>query len=148
MSILSEIAQNHSGDLKTGITNKINELILDRENVPNDMIEAVLESHRVLCEVKNMGENEAFGHNPAIFYSLGLLSELGELAKQLIRVLRSWGSKEEEKNALELEIADVFIYAILLAHTNGIDINKLVVEKAAIVCERAKNGYYGGKMRE
>lgn len=147
VSVLSELLRDNPEDLKSAVTNKINEFNLNRESASNDMVESVLESHRVLCEVKNMGENDAFGHNPAILYSLALSGECGELANCIIKIARVWGSQEEMKKAIESELADVFLYAILLAHTNGININELVAKKAKIVAERARNGYYGGKIK-
>ncbi len=111
-----------------------------------DMVESVLTSHQSLCSIKEMGEKDAFGHDPAIFYSLALSGEVGELSNKLVKVIRRWGSFEEKKEAIESEIADVFIYAILLAFTSDIDPHRAVQEKCDIVNQRAADGYYGGPL--
>ena len=115
--------------------------------VPDRMVEHVLEAHRSLCEYKNMEEKEAFGHDPAIFYSLALTGECGELQNALIHVIRRGGTKEEKQAAIKSEIADILIYAILLAYTNDIDPTQAVKDKSEIVVQRALNGYYGGPLR-
>lgn len=112
------------------------------------MVDSVLTSHQSLCKIKEMGEKDAFGHDPAIFYSLALSGEVGELSNKLVKVIRKWGSFEEKKEAIESEIADVFIYAILLAFTSDIDPHLAVSQKCYIVEQRAREGYYGGALSE
>lgn len=113
---------------------------------PNDMVESVLASHKAMCEAKQMGTKEAFGHDPAVFYALGLAGECGELANGLIKVMRTGGTPEQKREAISQELCDVLIYAIILAYTNDIDPHTLVAEKASVVIDRARSGYYGGPL--
>ena len=112
-----------------------------------DMTTSVLESHQVLCKVKDMDEKAAFGQDPAIFYGLAMSGECGELANNLIKAIRSGGSALQKQKAILDELPDVLIYAILLAYTNNIDHVKAVAEKAVIVAQRARDGYYGGILK-
>lgn len=119
-------------------------LIEELKKSDNNIIDSVITCHRELCKQKNMGEKDAFGHDPAIFYSLALAGEIGELANNLIKVIRVGGSQKEKKKAIENELPDVQIYSVLLAYTNGIDLTRITNNKAKIVVKRAVDGYYGG----
>lgn len=112
-----------------------------------DIISAAVSSHHVMCSVKNMGPGEAFGTDPFVYYGLGLVGEAGELTGSLLRVIRSHGTQEEKKSAVESELADCIIYAVVLAYATGIDLVKQVNDKAKIVEARAKAGYYGPAIR-
>lgn len=122
-----------------------------RENAENlelrdSLQDSVMESHSILCEIKGMGVNDAFGNDPAIFYGLALAGECGELANNLIKAMRVGGTKEAKYQAICSEIADVYIYTILLAQTNEIDLEQTVRDKVKIIIERARSGYYGGRI--
>lgn len=134
------------------IYQKISAIKQEQEDKANssspDIFDSVLTAHKILCDVKQMDEMAAFGHNPAVFYGLALSGECGELANKLIKVIRIHGSKEQEKEAVESELQDVIFYAVLLAYTLQIDLPKLVNEKAKIVAQRARDGYYGGILNE
>lgn len=136
----------NTGDLSI-LNSRIEHLEGQLKLANEDMATSVSESHKVLCTVKNMDENAAFGHDPAVFYSSALSGECGELLNNLIKVIRSGGSKEQKKEAIASELADVFIYAILLAKTNGIDCEQIVADKTKIVIERSLSGYYGGPLK-
>lgn len=138
----------NSENVELFLKNKVEELSnLEDQAIP-DMVFSVLEAHESLCAVKKMGPKEAFGHNPAVFYGLALNGECGELSGSLIKVIRLHGTRDQEIAAVRAEIADILIYAILLAWTNDIDPNKIVSEKSKIVIERAISGYYGGALHE
>lgn len=117
------------------------------DNSYQDIFSSVLDSHKAMCKIKNMGKMEAFGHNPSIFYGLALSGECGELANKLVKVIRVNGTREQEREAIGSELQDVAFYMVLLAYTMEINIVKLVNEKAKIVIERAKSGYYGGALK-
>jgi len=107
------------------------------------LYETVIRSHKALCKAKNMGVKDAFGHDKAIFYGLALCGECGELANSLIKVLRLGGNFKEKKIAVASELADVIIYALVLAYVMDINIHQLVKEKCDVVIQRAEDGYYG-----
>ena len=78
----------------------------------------------------------------AIFYSerdipvehgvLGVMSELGELAKEIL-VMTDYGSRTpKDNNKLKIELGDVFFSVIILANKLGVDLNEsldIVLEK-------------------
>jgi len=135
--ILKDIPEEH----KSKILEIANQLEL-RDSIQD----SVMESHSILCDIKGMGVNDAFGNDPAIFYGLALAGECGELANNLIKAMRAGGSREDKHRAICSEIADVYIYTILLAQTNDIDLESMVREKVRIIIDRARSGYYGGKI--
>ncbi len=116
----------------------------------DDIKKMILESHKAICKAKNMGEKDAYGHDPGSYYTLALCGEAGEMANAVIKTLRNGTDKKEIKRAVESELPDVIIYAYILAHILDVPLTKLVQEKVKIVIERANNGYYGGpvKVRE
>lgn len=109
---------------------------------------SIIRSHKAICKVKQMGEKEAYGHDPAIYYTLGVAGEAGEMANALVRVLRHGPTKEKILEAIKSELPDVIIYSYVLAYVLDIDLTKLVNEKVDIVIERANAGYYGGKIKK
>jgi NTP pyrophosphatase (non-canonical NTP hydrolase) len=121
--------------------------IAEMKSAYEDIMSAAISSHHVMCEVKKMKPNEAFGNNPFVYYGLGLAGEAGELTGALLRAMRNGGSFEDMKTAAESELADCLIYAVILAYSTGIDLIKLVNEKARVVELRAKSGYYGGSVK-
>lgn len=115
-----------------------------RVNRPKNIKDVILSSHEAVCASKEMGENEAFGHHPAVYYSLAMCGECGELANNVVKAMRDGPEKMEKmKEAISSELQDVIIYAYILAETNGINIDEIVKEKVDVVISRAKNGYYG-----
>ncbi len=134
-------------EVKDCLNGRRESLIREMKQAFEDVISAAISSHHVMCEVKNMGPNEAFGNNPFVYYGLGLAGEAGELTGALLRAIRNGGSDADMKAAVESELADCLIYAVILAYSTGIDLVKLVNEKAKIVESRARAGYYGGPIR-
>lgn len=119
------------------------------EEAFEDLSTTVLKSHQALCEVKRMGEKEAYGHDPALYYALGLCGEAGELANNIVKAMRFGpGMRKRFVEAIRNELPDVMIYAYILAHTHDIDLPSLVSQKASVVVQRAKSGYYGGPLHD
>lgn len=113
-------------------------------NKPESLRDVILSSHDAVCESKEMSEKEAFGHHPAVYYSLAMCGECGELANNIVKAMRDGPDKMEKmKEAISSELQDVIIYAYILAETNGIVIDEIVKSKVDIVIQRAKDGYYG-----
>ncbi len=129
--------------LKTKLNSRRNKLLNDLQYSYEDVVSAAISSHHVMCETKNMKPNDAFGNDPFVYYALGLVGEAGELTGALLRAIRNKGDFEAKKTAVESELADCMIYAIVLAYSVGIDLVKIVNDKARIVESRAKSGYYG-----
>jgi len=144
-SILSSVM---SSDLREMLGARRSALIQELSSANEDVISAAISSHHVMCEMKNMRPDEAFGNDPFIYYGLGLAGEVGELTGALLRAMRNGGSYEDMKMAAESELADCMIYAIILAYSTGIDLTRLVNEKARIVELRARSGYYGSRLEK
>lgn len=142
-SILSSVM---SSDLREMLGARRSALIQELSSAYEDVISAAISSHHVMCEMKNMRPDEAFGNDPFIYYGLGLAGEVGELTGALLRAMRNGGSYEDMKIAAESELADCMIYAIILAYSTGINLTRLVNEKARIVELRARSGYYGSRL--
>lgn len=134
----------HTDEMISVLQARKQSLLEQMKDSLEDVISAAVSSHHVMCEVKNMRPDEAFGNDPFIYYGLGLAGEVGELTGALLRAMRNGGAYEDMKMAAESELADCMIYAVILAHSTGIDLVKLVNEKARIVELRARSGYYGG----
>jgi NTP pyrophosphatase (non-canonical NTP hydrolase) len=129
------------------IDERISNLEKNLDSADEDIMDLILKSHKVICKVKNMGEKEAFGNDPAIYYSLALSGEIGELANELTKTTRANGSADDKRKALEKELADIVIYSFILAYTTDINLYELVKKKTDIVSQRALDGYYGGPIR-
>lgn len=129
------------------IERRMTELRQTLEAAEEDVSVSILDSHRALCKAKHMGEKEAYGHDPALYYALGVCGEAGEMANAIVKAMR-YGSEARSRyvSAIQSELPDVIIYAHVLAHTHDINLPQLVSEKAAIVIERAMSGYYGGPL--
>jgi len=111
------------------VIDRLKELEAQLGAADEDMTIAVIESHKALCKVKNMGEKEAYGHDPALYYTLGICAESGELANNITRALRFGpGAHEKFVKAIESELPDVIIYSYVLAYTHDINLTKLVNE--------------------
>lgn len=120
--------------------------LMEPHNV-EPIMESVIKSHKSLCDVKKMDEKAAYGNDPAVYYSLAICGEAGEMANKIVKSLRNGTDPEAIRSAVISELPDVFIYSGVLAHVLDLDIMKLVKEKSDIVVERALNGYYGGPLK-
>lgn len=143
---LEAISSLNPSEIHEYIRKRRNDLKSSAKYAYEDIMSAAISSHHVMCEVKNMKPDEAFGNNPFIYYSLGLVGEAGELSGAVLRALRNGASTDAIRTAVESEIADCFIYTAVLAYAGGIDLVKLVNEKARVVETRARSGYYGGSL--
>lgn len=141
------IASGLPEDISSRLNRRINDLTQEMKTANEDIMSAAISSHHVMCAVKNMKPNEAFGNDPFIYYALGLVGEAGELTGALLRAIRNGDTPEGKKVAVESELADCIIYAVILAYTTGIDLVKIVNDKARIVESRARAGYYGPPLR-
>jgi NTP pyrophosphatase (non-canonical NTP hydrolase) len=93
-----------------------------------------------------MDEKAAYGQDPAMYYTLGICGEAGEMGNKIVKALRNGNDPEAVKEAVKSELPDVFIYSAVLAYVLDIDITRLVNDKVQVVMERARNGYYGGPL--
>ena len=115
------------------------ELLLSVE----DVTDSILESHDAVCEAKQMDSKEAYGHDPAMYYTLGISGEVGEMSNKIVKALRNGSDDGKVKKAVESELPDIIIYSHILAHVLDINLTKLVSDKTKIVVNRSKSGYYG-----
>jgi NTP pyrophosphatase (non-canonical NTP hydrolase) len=113
---------------------------------PPSMMESVIRSHVAICKAKGMGEKDAYGQDPALYYSAAISAEAGEQLNKIVRGLRNGNNPETSKKAVVSELPDVFIYGFVLAHVLDLDITKLVADKVEVVIQRAIDGYYGGEL--
>jgi len=118
------------------------------ETAEEDLFRSIVKSHEVLCEVKNMDQKAAFGQDPAMYYAMGICGEAGEMANKIVKALRNGDSPEKSREAVISELPDVIVYSAILAFVLDIDLTKLVNEKAQVVIERAKAGYYGHAFKD
>jgi NTP pyrophosphatase (non-canonical NTP hydrolase) len=140
-------AYNSGVEIRDFLMHRIQQLEKEREQAPDDIFSAIVESHKILCNIKQMGEKEAYGQNPAFYYSAGVAGEAGELLNKMVKAFRHGGDASEGLRAAVLsELPDVVIYAFVLAYVMDIDLTKLVTEKAHVVIDRARLGYYGGPL--
>ncbi len=131
------------------ITEYKNNLKTALDDTDMNFIDEVLESHRVICDIKQMPYDHAFGAEPSLYYGAAVAAESGELLNKLIKTIRHHGmDREKLKEAVESEIADVMIYSVILALTTRIDLIETVKKKTKIVIERAMSGYYGGSIKK
>lgn len=122
------------------------ELETELESAEEDLFKSVIRSHVAVCAAKKMDEKAAYGQDPAMYYSLAVCGEAGEMGNKIVKALRNGNDPEASRRAVMSELPDVFIYGAVLAHVLDIDITKLVNEKVDVVIERAENGYYGGAL--
>lgn len=123
-----------------------NELELALREAQEDLSAAIIKSHRAICDVKQMDEKEAYGNDPAVYYTLGVCGEAGEMANAIVKAQRNGNDRERVLEAVKSELPDVIIYSYVLAYVLDIDLSKLVNEKIDIVVHRAYAGYYGGHL--
>jgi len=125
---------------------RIQELHRDLDSAEEDLSSNIIKSHKALCKVKQMGEKEAYGNDPAVYYTLGVCGEAGEMANAIVKAQRNKNNRDKVLAAVRSELPDVVIYAYVLAHVLDIDLSKLVNEKVDVVVKRAIDGYYGGPL--
>lgn len=129
--------------LAESVDQRIQALREKLESAEEDLFRSVVRSHEVLCAVKNMDLKAAYGQDPAMYYTMGICGEAGEMANKIVKALRNGSSPEKAREAVISELPDVIIYSAVLAFVLDIDLTKLVNEKVQIVTERAESGYYG-----
>lgn len=145
---ISKMLTSVSPALERKLVKRMNELIASRDAAPEDMAASVVRSHVAVCKAKRMGPGEAYGQDPAVYYSLAVCGESGEMGNKIVKALRNGNDAKACKKAVISELPDVFIYGFVLAHVLGIDIVKLVNEKVDVVIKRAAAGYYGGPLKK
>lgn len=141
---------SHSRDLQSllvGAARRRSELEDALRNAQEDLSAAIIKSHRAICDVKQMDEKEAYGNDPAVYYTLGVCGEAGEMANAIVKAQRNGHDRERVLEAVKSELPDVIIYSYVLAHVLDIDLSKLVNEKVDVVVHRAYAGYYGAPLR-
>jgi hypothetical protein len=136
-----------SDHLKAAIKTRILALQELMKDAPDDIFNAVLKSHKIICEVKHMGLKEAYGQHPALYYGAGVAGEAGEMCNKIVKAIRNGDDYEVVKAAIVSELPDVIIYGSVLAYHYDIDLIKETSDKAQIVSNRAPQGHYGGKLR-
>lgn len=118
------------------------------DGAEDDIFKSVIRSHEAICEVKKMHPKAAYGQDPALYYSLAVCGEAGEMGNKIVKALRNGNDPEATRRAVISELPDVVIYGAVLAHVLDIDLAKLVNEKVGVVIERALSGHYGGPLSE
>jgi NTP pyrophosphatase (non-canonical NTP hydrolase) len=116
------------------------------ETAEEDLSASITDSHKAICKVKQMDERAAYGNDPAVYYTLGVCGEAGEMANAIVKALRNGSNRAKILEAVISELPDVIIYSYVLAYVLDIDLNKLVNEKVGVVVKRAHDGYYGGAL--
>lgn len=111
-----------------------------------DNLRSVIRSHKAICKAKGMDEKGAYGQDPALYYSLAICGEAGEMGNKIVKALRNGNDPDASRRAVESELCDIFIYGFVLAYVLDVDIVKLVNEKVDVVIQRAIDGYYGGRL--
>ncbi len=128
------------------LENRVKELKAKAESAEEDISSAVLRSHIAVCKAKGMGMKDAYGQDPALYYSAAISAEGGELLNKLIRGLRNGNDPEVSRNSVISELPDIVIYSHVLSYVLDLDLPKLVADKVEVVIQRAESGYYGGKL--
>lgn len=138
---------NTASQLQEHLKTRIEQLEKERSKAIDDIFSAIVESHKVLCRIKEMGEKEAYGQDPAFYYGSAVAGEAGEMVNKMVKAFRHGGDATEALRAAVLsELPDVVVYSFVLAYVLDMDLTKMVTEKARIVVERALAGYYGGPL--
>ena len=125
------------------IEKRLKELRTQLVAAEEDLSSSIIRSHKAICKVKQMDEKAAYGNDPAIYYTLGICGEAGEMANAIVKASRNGADREKILEAVKSELPDVIIYSYVLAYVLDIDLSKLVNEKIEIVIKRANDGYYG-----
>lgn len=129
--------------VEASINKRIKQLHAQLENADEDLSASIIRSHKAICEVKRMGEKDAYGNDPAMYYTLGICGEAGEMANAIVKARRNGEDQAKVLEAVKSELPDVIVYSHVLAHVLDINLSKLVNDKVEIVIRRARDGYYG-----
>jgi NTP pyrophosphatase (non-canonical NTP hydrolase) len=129
------------------IERRYKELCDQLELADEDLSSSILRSHKAICKVKQMDEKAAYGNDPAIYYTLGICGEAGEMANAIVKSQRNGADAQKVLEAVKSELPDVVIYSFILAHVLDINLPSLVHEKVEIVIDRAIKGYYGSPLK-
>lgn len=150
--VQSDLKRVMSGELTVkalseSLSFEISKLEVDMSEAEEDLASSIIRSHKAVCEAKQMEENAAYGHDPAVYYSLAICGEAGEMANAIVKSMRNGTDTGAVLEAVKSELPDVVIYSYVLAHVLKMDLPKLVNEKVEIVIKRAYDGYYGPKLK-
>ncbi len=145
---VSEMLTGVSPALERKLIKRMKALLAAREAAPEDMAASVVRSHVAVCRAKKMSRKAAYGQDPAVYYSLAIAGEAGEMGNKIVKALRNGNDPRACKKAVVSELPDVFIYGFVLANVLGIDIVDLVNKKVDVVIKRAATGYYGGPLKK
>lgn len=132
--------------LRNSLEERIGKLRAALDEAEEDTSTSIIRSHKAICKVKQMEEKAAYGNDPAVYYTLGVCGEAGEMANAIVKALRNGLDREKILNAVKSELPDVIIYSYVLAYVLDIDLSKLVNEKVDVVVRRAHDGYYGAPL--
>lgn len=75
-------------------------------------------------------------HDAMVHFALGIAGEVGELVNIIKKINRRSTTLADNRDELELEMADIQIYLCDLAETAGVDLERAVERKRAILIER------------
>lgn len=117
------------------------------ETADEDLSASIIRSHKAICEAKRMGEKDAYGNDPAMYYTLGICGEAGEMANAIVKARRNGEDQAKVLEAVKSELPDVVVYSHVLAHVLDINLPQLVNNKVEIVIQRARDGYYGKPLK-
>jgi NTP pyrophosphatase (non-canonical NTP hydrolase) len=129
--------------LESGLRRRLEELRMSLQEAEEDLSSNIIKSHKAICQVKQMDEKAAYGNDPAVYYTLGVCGEAGEMANAIVKAQRNGSDRQKVLEAVKSELPDVIIYSFVLAHVLDIDLAKLVNDKVGVVVQRAHDGYYG-----
>ena len=129
------------------IEKRLKELRTQLEAAEEDLSSSIIRSHKAICKVKQMDEKAAYGNDPAMYYTLGICGEAGEMANAIVKASRNGADRAKVLEAVKSELPDVVIYSYVLAYVLDIDLSKLVNEKIEVVIQRANSGYYGAPLK-
>jgi NTP pyrophosphatase (non-canonical NTP hydrolase) len=133
---------------RDSIQERMGRLHVQLEAAEEDLSSSIIRSHKAICKVKQMDEKAAYGNDPAIYYTLGICGEAGEMANAIVKASRNGADREKVLEAVKSELPDVIIYSYVLAYVLDIDLSKLVNDKIEVVIQRANAGYYGAPLTQ
>ncbi len=136
-----------ANQIEITLEKRLHQLHQELELAEEDLSSSILRSHKAICKVKQMDEKAAYGNDPAIYYTLGICGEAGEMANAIVKSQRNGADAQKVLAAVKSELPDVVIYSYILAHVLDIDLSNLVNEKVEIVIDRAIKGYYGEPLK-
>lgn len=134
-------------DVPIHVEKRIAELEKSLESADEDLSSSIIRSHKAICEAKRMGEKDAYGNDPAMYYTLGICGEAGEMANAIVKARRNGEDQARVLEAVKSELPDVIVYSHVLAHVLDINLSQLVNDKVEVVIQRARDGYYGKPLR-